>query len=160
MRIKPVLEPNFVLIFIISLSSFLVACSQENTRKDIEEKLQGTWIGTVKDYNLRDANTLSVVIEKDNIGLRNNYNISDKNHKISIPDMDKKYRIFIHTNGDTIIEQRYNPVLSIIKEPIYGKLHIINENEIRVFFLFKLNQSVYMGLNLQRDGWYLKKSLP
>jgi hypothetical protein len=99
-----------------------------------------------------------VVFKKGNIGLRKNYHIDEQNYKNAIPDIDKRYRIFIHSNGDTIIEQQYNMMMSTIKEPIYGKLHIINENEIRVFFLFKLNSKVFLGLNLEKDGWYLNRT--
>ncbi|RDC57094.1 hypothetical protein DU508_07850 [Pedobacter chinensis] len=159
MRINKESKINISLFFVIFFSIFLNACGQENIIKDIEEKLQGTWVGTAKDFDLKDVNELNVLFDKDNIRLRKNYYIGTVNKKVAIPDSDKKYRIFIHSNGDTIIEQRYNMVMSTIKEPIYGKLHIVNKNEIRIFFLFKMNEKSFLGLNLERDGWYLKRSL-
>ena len=78
-----------------------------------------------------------------------------------IQNSDKKYRIFIHTNGDTIIERKPNLIESIREEPIYSRLHFINKDEIKLVFLFKqvLNKNMWFFVSdkAQNMSYYLKR---
>ncbi|WP_421941540.1 hypothetical protein [Pedobacter sp.] len=134
---------------------FLESCVQDTSRKDIEKKLQGTWVGVVKDFDSSVINRLQVKIKGNNFGLRDiKFFENDKLKKI-VPDYDMSYRVFIHSNGDTIVERKYGLPKSLSNEPTYAKLQMINLDTIRLIFLFKMREGVFTSD--QVTGLYLKK---
>jgi hypothetical protein len=149
------------------ISSVVSSCAQENTRKDIEDKLQGTWTGVIKDIDLKVTNEITIVFDRDNFAYKKNYSIDSLGNKKVMEPSNKKYRVFIYSNknieviGDTVIERKPNIIKSAYREPLYLKLHFVNKDEIRLLPLFKYNEQQLLG---SRDdlkwGFYLKREKP
>jgi hypothetical protein len=143
---------------------FLFSCAQESTRKDIQDKLQGTWTGVIKDVDLNVTNEVTIVFDEDNYLQRKNVFIDSLGNKKLLNPSSNKYRVFIYTNknievkGDTVIEGKPNIIESIHREPFYLKVHFFNKNEIWLFPLFKYNERQLLGGNGKlKLGFYLKR---
>jgi len=131
-------------ILLILILCNLHSCAQPKTRKDIEKKINGRWKGLRRDISdLKKTSKIAINIKGDNLFLDINNNKSEET-----------FRIFVHTNGDTIIERR-DFMNGIIGEPSYLKLNFINEKELRLLFVFKYSDKLY--LNDTKTGFYLKK---
>lgn len=148
-------KESCLVLSLLILHVLLKACSQEHSRKDIEEKLQGTWVGVVRDFDYSVLNRLQVKIKGNNFGLRDiKFFENDKLKKI-VPDYDMSYCVFIHSNGDTIVERKYGLLKSVYNEPIYAKLIMVSAKEIRLIFRIKTRVKTFAGDQL--SGFYLKK---
>ena len=53
------------------------------------------------------------------------------------------------------MERREIYVLGRFKEPFYSKVHLINENTLRLITLFKLNDTQFLGDD--KSGFYLTR---
>lgn len=148
-------KESCLVLSLLILHVLLKACSQEHSRKDIEEKLQGTWVGVVRDFDYSLRNRLEIKISGNNFAVRKNDFFKGNTPMIKVPDYDMSYRVFIHSNGDTIVERRYGLPKSLSNEPTYAKLEMINLDTIRLIFLFKMREGVFTSD--QVTGLYVKK---
>lgn len=131
-------------ILLILILCNLYSCGQPKTRKDIEKKINGKWTGLRRDIS--DSKKTSEVA----INIKDNNLFLDINNKKS----DDTFRIFVHANGDTIMERRAF-MNGIIGEPSYLKINFINKKELRLLFVFKYSDQLY--LNDKKTGFYLKR---
>ncbi len=132
--------PALLLFFLCNLCS----CAQPKTRENIEKKLAGKWEGLRRAIpNMEKTIKVSVSINNNNLQL----NVGNE-------DYDYSTRIFVHTNGDTIIERR-NFFNGIIGEPSYLKINYISKKELRLIFLFKYSDNFFVSD--KKSGFYLKR---
>lgn len=108
----------------------LSSCDQESCKFDIAEKLQGRCIGTSRQNNKTLKNKTTSLVE-----------FKKEYFSFTIEDVkgEQNYRIFIHTNGDTLIERKPEHIQRIYKKSSLMNLDVINKNEIRFYFVFKLD---------------------
>lgn len=134
------LKINLLSSSCVFLSLLLGACSQGGSRKDIEEKLQGTWVGVVKDFDYSLRNKLQIKIFNKSFALTDIRFFESGILKKIVPDYEMSFRVFIHSNGDTIVERKHTLPKSLYKEPTYAKLVVVSPEEIKLIFLFKMRE--------------------
>ncbi|GGI22799.1 hypothetical protein [Pedobacter mendelii] len=130
----------------IFICLILLSCNLEASRKDIEAELQGKWRGEWISKTLKDTTVVKTTLKID----KNVFYYNMGGHTGS-----NKIRMFINPiNGDTLIERKHF-MNSLLTESGYMKYHRLSKNEIRLYFVFKMNDKQFINDNLA--GYYMKR---
>lgn len=136
---------KFAFVMLVCFGT-LSSCAQESNRSDIADKIQGRWLGSRREITKTINNKIPAEVK---------FTKDDFTYFIGKSNGTQNYRIFIHSNGDTLIERKPKTFQKMYKNPSYMNLHVINKGEIILYFVFKLDDKTF--LNDRSTGLYLKR---